>query len=298
MINCRAMVLPTSPTLYFLQSHELLCFQYFIHVIGPMLDLFDNARHFTDIVPSRRRTSLSSPDHAVTWIDDQRHRKAYCHTKSGIATYEMLDGSNRDWERHLKGAFWIQPCQDNNGESGGLRMAVWWVWLRQDIWAAFRDKRKALTIWRPTKPLVSLTADELATRILYILAKVVQYASEEETSSTGIAARIHQGDQLLRSLQDWHQLLPASFKPFHTEPTETAFPVIWMAADMKTAKRFDCSSRLYHEEMMSSTPGANPASMIPTKTRESEAQSWPIKAHDDQGSRHGADFSGESQPRF
>jgi hypothetical protein len=25
-----------------------------------------------------------------------------------ISTYEMIDGSNQDWERHLKGVFWIQ----------------------------------------------------------------------------------------------------------------------------------------------------------------------------------------------
>ena len=27
-----------------------------------------------------------------------------------ISTYEMIDGSDRGWERHLKGVFWIQVC--------------------------------------------------------------------------------------------------------------------------------------------------------------------------------------------
>ncbi|KAF4555643.1 Fungal specific transcription factor domain-containing protein 36 [Elsinoe fawcettii] len=149
-------------------------------------------------------------------------------TASMIGVYEMFDGSNRDWERHLKGTFWIQRCQNTNGESGGLRMAVWWAWLRQDIWAAFRDKRRTLTIWRPTKPLCALPPEELATRILYILAKVVQYASHEEASTTSIAARIEQGDQLLRSLQDWDQTLPSSFRPINYKTSQEPFAEQWI----------------------------------------------------------------------
>lgn len=42
-------------------------------------------------------------------------------TASLISTYEMIDGSNKDWQTHLKGVFWIQRSQDNDGESGGLR---------------------------------------------------------------------------------------------------------------------------------------------------------------------------------
>jgi hypothetical protein len=48
-----------------------------------------------------------------------------------ISTYEMLDESESDWQRHLKGVFWIQRSQDVNGASGGIRQAVWWAWLRQ-----------------------------------------------------------------------------------------------------------------------------------------------------------------------
>lgn len=44
-----------------------------------------------------------------------------------VSTYEMIDGAGQgNWERHLKGVFWIQRSRDINGESGGLQQAVWW----------------------------------------------------------------------------------------------------------------------------------------------------------------------------
>uniref|UniRef100_A0A0D2XKM4 Uncharacterized protein n=1 Tax=Fusarium oxysporum (strain Fo5176) TaxID=660025 RepID=A0A0D2XKM4_FUSOF len=72
-----------------------------------------------------------------------------------ISSYEMLDESDGrgNWQRHLKGVFWIQRSQDVNGGSGGLRQAVWWAWLRQDIWAAFREKRPCLSFWVPVQDL-------------------------------------------------------------------------------------------------------------------------------------------------
>lgn len=49
-----------------------------------------------------------------------------------VSTYEMIDGAGQgNWERHLKGVFWIQRSREINGESGGLQQAIWWSWLRQ-----------------------------------------------------------------------------------------------------------------------------------------------------------------------
>lgn len=132
-----------------------------------------------------------------------------------ISTYEMFDAdgasASGDWEQHLRGAFWIQRSQDNDGESvGGLRRAVWWAWLRQDIWAAFRAGRPTLTIWRARKPLEELKPDELATRIIYICAKCIEFAM---SPSQDIQHKIEQANGLLRVLDDWHRVLPASYQP-------------------------------------------------------------------------------------
>ncbi|KAK7179478.1 hypothetical protein PSPO01_14490 [Paraphaeosphaeria sporulosa] len=150
-----------------------------------------------------------------------------------ISTFEMFDASGRysdgGWERHLRGIFWIQRSQDNNGETkDGLRRAAWWMWLRQDIWVAFRESRRVLTIWRPTRRLVDLTPDELTTRIVYICARCVDYAANEKHYDMNI--RIDQGDKLLQALDDWHRILPPSFQPIyaHSTPQPGLFTPIWI----------------------------------------------------------------------
>ena len=163
------------------------------------------------------------------------------YTKSGeiiatailISTYEMFDsqGSYSDggWERHLRGIFWIQRSQDNNGETAdGLRRAAWWAWLRQDIWVAFRQSRRTLTIWRPTKRLMDLTPEELARRIIYIACRCVDFAANEKHYDMNI--RIEQGDKLLQALDDWFRILPAAFRPIYAVPPNESdtFSPIWI----------------------------------------------------------------------
>ncbi|KAL5335900.1 hypothetical protein BJX70DRAFT_304666 [Aspergillus crustosus] len=267
-----------------LSAHDLIFFRYYIEVVGPILDLFDLARHFTNVVPNLalRNTGLlksilavgakhmslgythipaevtspgvnvSSPA-SLAGAAHAAHGPAPAHmathyyyetlqylsqtllypsyadsrellaTSTMISTYEMFDTdadrdstSSGDWERHLRGSFWIQRSQDNDGESAdGLRRAVWWAWLRQDLWAAFRAGRPTLTIWRAGKALEELNEEELATRIIYICAKCVEYAASGKMPNPDQdpRARIDQGDQLLRALDDWHRVLPLSYQP-------------------------------------------------------------------------------------
>ncbi|KAM0438536.1 hypothetical protein ACHAPT_001285 [Fusarium lateritium] len=263
-----------------LSPTDLGFFRYYTEIVGPILDLFDQARHFTNVVPhlAMRNSGLlkailavaakhmslglkarqpqidgnlseSSSPEATTGGNQpsQRHQTpahmatqyyyetlqylsqtllypsyAESHeilaTAIMISTYEMFDAdgtsTSGNWERHLRGAFWIQRSQDNDGESlDGLRRAVWWAWLRQDIWAAFRAGRPTLTIWRPWKRLEDLDSDELATRMVYICAKCVEFAALDKTSpDQDIRQRIDRGNRLLQALEDWHRILPCSYK--------------------------------------------------------------------------------------
>lgn len=145
-----------------------------------------------------------------------------------ISTYEMIDGSNQDWERHLKGVFWIQRFQDNDGESGGLRSAVWWAWLRQDVWVAMRERRRVFSFWQPKKPLSTLSATELATRATYLLAQCVNYASKEEQEASDISRRLERGSELLFMLQEWSSHLPPEYSPLPTISDIQNFPPIWI----------------------------------------------------------------------
>ncbi|USP79590.1 uncharacterized protein yc1106_06864 [Curvularia clavata] len=151
-----------------------------------------------------------------------------------ISTYEMWDSegqySNGAWERHLRGIFWIQRSQNNNGEcKDPLRRAAWWQWLRQDSWVAFREGRRVLTIWRPTKRLMDLTPDGLALRIVYICGRCIDFAATEKKYD--IATRIEQAGKLLQALEDWRKALPSSFQPLYQGPQlmqGEAFRPIWI----------------------------------------------------------------------
>lgn len=138
--------------------------------------------------------------------------------------------SNGAWERHLRGIFWIQRSQNNNGESKDpLRRAAWWQWIRQDTWVAFREGRRVLTIWRPTKRLMDLSPDELALRIVYICGRCVDFAANEKKYD--LNTRIDQAGKLLQALEDWHRALPVSFHPIHRGPPPgpgAMFAPIWI----------------------------------------------------------------------
>lgn len=264
-----------------LSEKELVLLQHYIHVVGPILDIFDPIRHFSEHVPrlavhnagllksllavAARHMALHSDTHvntttvnsdstvrnptasdeaealvspyrqlATQYYYDTLHYLSQnllypSYTRSSeliatailISTYEMFYSggsySEGGWERHLRGIFWIQRSQDNNGETeDGLRRAAWWAWIRQDMWVAFRENRRTLTIWRPTKRLLDLTPDELATRIVYIAARCVDFAANEKHHDIGI--RIEQGNKLLQALNDWYFILPPSYRPIYTRP--------------------------------------------------------------------------------
>lgn len=139
-----------------------------------------------------------------------------------VSTYEMLDESNLgNWKRHLKGVFWIQRSQEVNGASGGLRQAVWWAWLRQDLWAAFREKRACFSFWRPARDVSELSQDELADRAVYLLSQCVNYCANDANNNTNnslpaaaaAADKTQKGDALLAALERWRTFLGPSYQP-------------------------------------------------------------------------------------
>jgi hypothetical protein len=236
-----------------LMDDEIPLFQEFANHLSRWLDLFDPLKHFGTLVPqlamnnegilkailalSARHLSIkpTEPDGtpfertaAVQYYNEtlqylQRAMKYESYTKSEdilataliVSTYEMIDGAGQSWERHLKGVFWIQWSQDTHGESGGLKQAVWWAWIRQDIWAALREKRRCFSSWKPTKPYHQMDHFEIASRAMYILARAVDYSSDEETSSaeTNMQPRIDKADHLMDLLDNWYQNLSPHFKP-------------------------------------------------------------------------------------
>ncbi|KPI37414.1 uncharacterized protein AB675_10378 [Cyphellophora attinorum] len=241
-----------SPTRLTLQDAEQQLFDVFVQRISLWLDLLDPYRNFASLVPrlalwnvgllnavltlalrheSLQTTSVESPfarRDALQYYHETLHYLSKAlqypsyHTSDEllattiiISAYEMLDGSSRDWERHLQGVFWIQRSQVIHGDSGGLRGAIWWTWLCQDVWAAFRDRRRVFTFWRPERKLAQLGPAELAARSVFILARVVDYCSAGQTAETpsGFIEKSRHAEQLSVLLDEWADLLTPQFTP-------------------------------------------------------------------------------------
>nr|POE61850.1 l-arabinose-responsive transcription regulator ara1 [Quercus suber] len=148
-----------------------------------------------------------------------------------ISTYEMLDTNGRDWEQHLKGVFWIQRSQLIHGESAGFKQVIWWAWLRQDIWAAYKDRRKILSFYHLKRPCAELGFWELVNYSVFLLGQCVNYASDREVQDgvSDVQARIARGQRLWSSLEEW----ATHFERYDRRlPTvcndDSPFPPIWI----------------------------------------------------------------------
>lgn len=187
----------------------------------------------------------------------QQHTATYAHSEELLATaliistYEMLDASsNSNWKRHLKGVFWIQRSQEVHGASGGLRQAIWWAWLRQDVWAAFRERRRCFSFWRPTRDFPELDQEELAGYSVYLLSQAVNYCADgtrdESGNSLGSVCDEDQGelgDRLMAMLATWKAFLGPKFKPLPTQSNTglSVFKPLWIHPPQFAAALQVCS---------------------------------------------------------
>lgn len=254
-----------------LHDDEIPIFRHFVENLSFWLDLFDPLKHFSAFVPqlamnneglmksilalSSRHLSIKPGNHGETmdrtaavqyysetlqYLQGAMRYESFNRSLELLATalivskYEMIDGAGSGWERHLKGVFWIQRSQDINGQTGGLKQAVWWSWLRQDVWAAFRERRRCFSFYKPTRPYQLMDHYDMASRAVYLLAQAVNYASEEETKmgEANLQLRIERADTLLRMLEEWCVNLTLHFNPLPLSSAEIEnsgpFKPIWI----------------------------------------------------------------------
>lgn len=252
-----------------LLDHEILIFKRFVNRIGHWMDIFDPMKHFSTLVPQiamgneglmkailglaarhisiRPYDSVPAVDRTVAvqyyyetlqYLQEAMKYQSYNRSLELIATahivsmYEMLDGTGSGWERHLKGVFWIQRSQNIGAETPGLPGAGWWAWLRQDVWAAFRERRPVYSIHKHVKTYPEMNQYDLASRSVYLLAEAVNYASDPEVKEgeTNLRGRIDKADYLLQMIHEWHQNLTMHFKPLPStgETVESVFKPIWI----------------------------------------------------------------------
>ena len=90
-----------------------------------------------------------------------------------------------------------------------------------------------LTFWTPKKPYASLSPFELAARSVYILAKVINYCSREESIITEVStvkARVDRAGQLRDMLDEWRRPLTVEFSPLPvmSKDKSAVFRPIWI----------------------------------------------------------------------
>jgi len=249
-----------------LKGNEHAIFERFINRVALWIDLFDPLKHFSTFVPhlalhneglmkallalGARHMSIKPEgndearvERAVQYYDETlrylQHAMRFSSYKNSqelhatvlvISKYEMIDGTAKNWEKHLKGVFWIQRSRDINGESGGISQAAWWAWLRQDIWASLREGRRLFSFFKPTRPYESMDMWDMASRVVYILAQAVNYSSKEETKAgeADLPSRILRATTLLGLLDEWRRNISIHFSPLPIQgPFESVFIPLW-----------------------------------------------------------------------
>lgn len=178
-------------------------------------------------------TPLQYYDQTLHYVQKAMRYSSYQTSKELLATtltisiYEMLTGSRKDWDRHLQGVFWILRSQKIDVETDGVESAVWWAWLRQDIWAAFREKRMTYTTWRPTKSYAELSPYEHASRSVWIMAQVVSFCCFDMSGINGSARineRLERAKELHQMLEDWNKNMGVEFAPLPARPHDGRSP--------------------------------------------------------------------------
>lgn len=269
-----------------LKGHEYDMFERFVNGVSSWIDLFDPMKHFSTLVPhlalqneglmkailalGARHLSIKPLNSGEANIDRTSAVQYYYETLQYLQTamrftsyknslellatvlivskYEMIDGAGNGWERHLKGVFWIQRSREINGESGGLEQATWWAWLRQDVWAAFREHRRCFSFFKPTKPYQAMSMWDMASKVIYILAQAVNYASVEEKQAgeRDLPTRILRANTLLNMLDEWRNNISVHFDPLPVEgPSNRAFRPLWIHPSVcGSALQMYCMARI------------------------------------------------------
>ncbi|TVY38108.1 Adhesion and hyphal regulator [Lachnellula occidentalis] len=252
-----------------LKDSEIMIFRNFVEHSALGLDLFDPEKHFS-VYTTRlalRNTGLmkailalsaqhlsrqdyrdpakgNDPNLAMQYyyetlhyVQTALHHNSYAHSEELLATaliistYEMLHESQSEWQRHLKGVFWIQRSQNVDGASGGIRQAVWWAWLRQDVWAAFRERRRCFSFWKPIVDYPDLSKPELVDRVVYLFSQAVNFCADPTDLSpadSGVHQKTKTADTLLAMLDRWRGTLGDELKTLPVPKTTTVFQPLWI----------------------------------------------------------------------
>ncbi|KAK6507108.1 hypothetical protein TWF481_005557 [Arthrobotrys musiformis] len=153
-----------------------------------------------------------------------------------LSTFEVIDGSNQEFRRHLEGVGSIIKPQGIHQSLIGLKGAAFWAWYRQDVLAAFRERRQTFItedVWHlDTSPesMCVLREDELGNRVMFILGQIINYCAKDEIEKNehNVTERLRRAEVLEKKLEDWKRCLPDSYEPLtRMKDKDGIFEALW-----------------------------------------------------------------------
>ncbi|KAK6350873.1 hypothetical protein TWF718_004055 [Orbilia javanica] len=153
-----------------------------------------------------------------------------------LSTFEVIDGSNQEFRRHLEGVGSIIKPQGIHESLVGLKGAAFWAWYRQDVLAAFRERRQTFIteeFWHlDTSPesMCMLREDELGNRVMFILGQIINYCAKDEIEKNelNVTERLRRAEALEKKLEDWKRCLPDSYEPLtRMKDKDGIFEALW-----------------------------------------------------------------------
>ncbi|KAJ5342588.1 hypothetical protein N7541_011712 [Penicillium brevicompactum] len=140
-----------------------------------------------------------------------------------LRQHEEMDGEDNQF--HLTGTTHILNTVSTFGSSGGLGEAAAWLCLRQDIYISLTSQQPLRTDLHSFHHSdVFQRNDDFAwsSRMVFLLAKVVQSAFTDPTMARGVQHEI----------EEWYSNKPDTFDPVRSAPRgpepDLRFPTIWL----------------------------------------------------------------------
>ncbi|KAG4431765.1 hypothetical protein IFR05_012741 [Cadophora sp. M221] len=237
-------------------EQEARLFLYFVDRLAPWLDGFDSQRHFSTEVARRaafvpvimnailasaaRHTALISG--TADTISETYHNKCLqilipilddpcdvldenlCAAIIILRQYEEYD--ENDERCHLFGSTRMVNTNTLNTSPSSLRDAANWVALRQEIHISLTTKQPVsiiLDAYHQSPKFTSDSEDGWANRIVFIFAKVLNYAFRSED-----VVPDDSWISLQEQVENWNSAKPSYFDPLWTGGRGTLFPRVVM----------------------------------------------------------------------
>jgi hypothetical protein len=251
--------------------HEAGLLRHFVNHLAVSFDLTDCSCHFRNVVPQRAMNDpilmnailaasarhLSRVSGGDPYIADKYHQRCIQHLIPVLSDEAAVLDENLlasivilrfleeidvplsgklhlDGAGHLIGAHAFISAQEISAVSGGLRLAAFWVGLRQEIYVAFVNQRPIMFPLQHCNVDRSFEATDegmWANRIIIHCAETIQWCfglQEHERSTARFA-------ELLSYAENWSKATPPCYTPLYHRnagvDSDTVFPVVMYLSD-------------------------------------------------------------------